>query len=132
MARDARDGRGATTAAEHRTCAPHCPQRRIAQPGVRYRQIGLMALQNDDGRGSVLGVARQVRAERSPSAKSGFPKVGSMTTPIAEYGRALTVCAPRRSLPVQLAARRPVGRVVGVVLCSSMTFTPGSVRLARE
>ena len=63
---------------------------------------GLMALQNDDGRGSVLGVRDRWRAERSPSAKSGLPKVGSMTTPSAEYGCVLPGCATRR-YPVQLA-----------------------------
>jgi hypothetical protein len=30
-----------------------------------------------------------------------------------------------------VAARRPVGRVLGVILCSWVTFTPGSVGLMR-
>ena len=55
------------------------------EPGVRY--AGLMALQNDDGRGSVHGMRDRWRAERSPSAKSELPKVDAMTTPNADYRR---------------------------------------------
>jgi hypothetical protein len=46
-----------------------------------------MALQDDDGRGSVRGMRDRWRAERSSSAKSELPKVDAMTTPNAEYGR---------------------------------------------
>ena len=46
-----------------------------------------MALQNDDGRGSVRGMRDRWRAERSPSAKSELLKVDAMTTPNAESVR---------------------------------------------
>ena len=100
----ARDRRGATTAAQHRSSAPRTES---PSPVSAIASIGLMALQNDDGRGSVLGVRDRSRAERSPSAKSGLPKVGSMTTPSAEYGCVLPGCATCR-YPVQLALTRAV------------------------
>ena len=58
------------------------------QQGTRYHapndSPNMVALQNDDGRGSVRGMRDRWRAERSPSARSELLEVDEITTPIAE------------------------------------------------
>ena len=122
---NARSGRGATRAAEHRTCAP-LSQANRPSPVSAIASIGLMALQNDDGRGSVRGVRDRWRAERSPSAKSELPKVGSMTTPIAEYGRTPDRPPERHSRPIRTRRNRTEGRRYGA--CARQGRYRGSSR----
>ena len=84
-----------TGAAEHGSGAPHCPASHGNRSSPVSATAGLMALHNDDRRGSVRGMRDRWRAEWSPSAKSELPKVDAMTTPIAEYGRARDVTKGR-------------------------------------
>ena len=81
---NARDGRGRDESGGAQNVRATVRRRRNRSSPVSTT-AGLM--QNDDGRGSVHGVRDRWRAERSPSANSELPKVGSMTTPIAESGR---------------------------------------------
>jgi hypothetical protein len=74
---------------------------RYPRPVIAGRRIGYRRLDRDTKRRASAFGRGPSRPCRSPAERSALPPCLRPSAPIAEYGRALTACATRRSLAME-------------------------------